>query len=297
MPIRYVPIKHMPITAMTPQFNKLAAQPEGNDTLSSLLSQAHDAPQSIPHFTPADPGRFAIEAPQFNDFLNWDHGSLWRLINSEAAYLQMAAFSLRGKPAVAGITQHLDLILEAIDTRAETDAVAEKLSHRARRAIGSMIRAVLEANGFRKAGILRAVPPEPRRLFVRAEVYERIPAGESTLEEELNWDQYALGASFASVRRLAPRMSIRALPSIYSPNRRWFYLSSLDIGVLTTDEEKLRCLEHDLRGCIRSIRDNTPQNLLRLAAYYGDFLEVCIMLHELSTDPYEFADPDARLES
>lgn len=286
----------MPITTMTIQSDKFAAQPEGNETLTSLLSQAHDAPQSIPHFSPADPGRFAKEAPQFSDFLNWDNGSLWRLINSEAAYLQMAAFSLRGSPAVAGITQHLDLILEPIDTRAETDAGAEKLSHRARRAIGSMIRAVMEANGFRKAGILRAVPPEPRRLFVRSEVYERTPAGESTLEEELNWDQYALGASFASVRRLAPRMSIRALPSMYSPDRRWFYLSSLDIGVCTTDEEDLRRLEHDLGGSVKSIRENNPQSLLRLATYYGDFLEVCTMLHELSTDPYEFADPDARLE-
>lgn len=290
-------IQHVPINSMTSQNNNLTAHLEGNETLSSLLSQIHDAPQSIPHFTPADPGRFTMEAPQFNDFLNWDNGSLWRLINSEAAYLQMAAFSLRGNPAVAGITQHLDLILEPLDTRAESDALAEKLSHRARRAIGSMIRAVLEANGFRKAGILRAVPPEPRRLFVRAEVYERIPAGESTLEEELNWDQYALGASFASVRRLAPRMSIRALPSMYSPDKRWFYLSSLDIGVRTTDEEKLRRLELDLGGSVKSIRDNNPQGLLRLATYYGDFLEVCTMLHELSTDPYEFADPDSRLES
>ncbi|MHC9010130.1 hypothetical protein ACYX79_00640 [Stenotrophomonas rhizophila] len=268
---------------------------EGNETLDRLLVQTRDAPQSIPHFSPADPGRFALQSPQFNDFLNWDEGSLWRLINSEAAYLQMAAFSLRGSPAVAGITQHLDLILQPIDTQAQTDPQAEQLGHRARRAIGSMIRAVLEVNGFRKTGILRAVAPEPRRLFVRSEVYERVPVGEGTEAMEPNWDQFALGSSFATVRKLASRMSIRALPSMYSPDKRWFYLSSLDIAVRTTDEEELRLYEADLKSGYNSIKANNSGSLLRLATYYGDYLEVCTMLYELSTDPDEFADPDLRL--
>jgi len=269
---------------------------EGNETLDSLMAQTRDAPHSIPPFNPANPDVFASQSRQFNEFLLWDEGSLWRLINSEAAYLQMAAFTLRGSPAVAGITQHLDLILEPIDTLANSDPQAEQLAHRVRRAIGSMIRAVMEANGFRKTGVLRAVPPEPRRLFVRSEVYERIPVGENSFDVEFNWDQFALGASFATVRRLAPRMGIRALPSMYSPDKRWFYLSSLDEAVHTTDEEELRVYEAELKKSFQSIRENNPNSLFRLAAYYGDYLEVCMMLYELSTDPDEFADPDQRLE-
>ncbi|MCU1137064.1 hypothetical protein [Stenotrophomonas maltophilia] len=268
-------------------------------TLLQRMSLAKEPPLAIAPFQAANPDHFAANAPQFRDLLQWDSGSLWALINSESAYQQMAAFTLRGLPAVASITHHLDLILEPIDSQAETDDAAGALAHRLRRAIGSMIRAVMEANGFRKTGVLRAVPPEPRRLFAKAEVYERIPVGEAMAmaNDQFPWDQHALGASFASIRKLAPHLSIRALPSMYSPDRRWFYLSSLDIDVLTTDEEELRLLLPQLKLGYQSALDNNPKSHLRLAAYRGDFIEVCMMLSDLATDPDEFADPDTLLDT
>lgn len=266
-------------------------------TLLQRMSLANEPPLAIAPFQPANPDHFAVNAPQFRDLLQWDNGSLWALINSESAYQQMAAFTLRGLPAVASITHHLDLILEPIDSQAEADDAAGALAHRLRRAIGSMIRAVMEANGFRKTGVLRAVPPEPRRLFAKAEVYERIPVGEAMTTDQFPWDQHALGASFASIRKLAPHLSIRALPSMYSPDRRWFYLSSLDIDVLTTDEEELRSLLPQLKRGYQSALDNNPKSHLRLAAYRGDFIEVCLMLSDLATDQDEFADPDTLLDT
>lgn len=266
-------------------------------TLLQRMSLAIEPPLAISPFQAANPDHFAVNSPQFRDLLQWDNGSLWALINSEAAYQQMAAFSLRGLPAVASITHHLDCILEPIDGQAELDDAASALAHRIRRGIGSMIRTVMEANGFRKTGVLRAVPPEPRRLFAKAEVYERIPPGEGTVRDEFPWDQHALGASFAAVRRLAPHLSIRALPSMYSPDKRWFYLSSLDIDVLTTDEEELRSLLPQLKQGYQSALDNNPKSHLRLAAYRGDFIEVCLMLSDLATDPDEFVDPDTLLDT
>ncbi|MEC4339617.1 hypothetical protein VPH13_12915 [Stenotrophomonas pavanii] len=262
-----------------------------------ILTDQREPPQAISPFQPANPEHFAASAPHFRDLLQWDRGSLWSLINSEAAYQQMAAFSLRGLPAVASITHHLDVILEPIDSQAELDDAAGALAHRLRRAIGSMIRAVMEANGFRKTGVRRAVPPEPRRLFAKSEVYERIPAGASQVSDEFPWDQYALSATFATIRKLAPHLSIRALPSMYSPDRRWFYLSSLDIDVLITDEEELRSLLPQLKQGYQSALDNNPKSHLRLAAYRGDFIEVCMMLSDLATDPDEFADPDTLLDT
>lgn len=145
-----------------------------------------------------------------------------------------------GLPAVASITHLLAPILAPIDELAETDPEAGKTADRARRAIGSMVRVVLEANGFRKTGTQRAVPPEPRRLFVRAEVYEQAPPAPPEEGEFFDWDKYALQASFANVHSLSPDLGGRPLPSMYSPDQRWFLLSSLDIDVPTASEDQLR---------------------------------------------------------
>jgi len=64
-----------------------------------------------------------------------------------------------------------------------------------------MIREVMEANGYRKTGKLRAVPPEPRRLFVRAEVFERAPLPREP--KTFDWDRYVMAAPFHQVRQLS----------------------------------------------------------------------------------------------
>lgn len=102
-------------------------------------------PHSYPAFRPADATLFAAQSPQFRDFLEWEGGVLWELLNSETSYQRMAAFSLSGMPAVASLTHHLSVILEPVDELGETDASAASLGDRARRAIGSMIRVVIES--------------------------------------------------------------------------------------------------------------------------------------------------------
>ncbi len=256
--------------------------------------QAHPRVNS---FRPVDAESFQESSPHFGDFVTWNQGRLWQLINSEPVYRQMAAFSLRGLPAVASITHLLAPILAPIDELAETDPEAGKTADRARRAIGSMVRAVLEANGFRKTGTQRAVPPEPRRLFVRAEVYEQAPPAPPEEGESFDWDKYAVQASFANVRSLSPDLGGRPLPSMYSPDRRWFLLSSLDIDVPTASEDQLRIALDAVKRSYQAERSKPTLNYRRLWVHQIDFYELCNLLFGLVSDADEFADPQELLES
>lgn len=250
---------------------------------------------SFPAFRPADSAVFASHAPQFRDFLDWEDGVLWQLLNSEGAYQRMAAFSLSGMPALASLTHQLSIILESVDELGEADPAAATLADRARRAIGSMIRVVMEANGFRKTSTLRSVPPDPRRLFVRAAVYELTPLGEGVEPIPFDWDKYARRSSFANVLSLCPSLSYRPVPSMYDPDRRWFYLSSLDVDVPVDEEERLRYLFAEVRRGFAGVLRDSPHYYARLHAYKTDFVEICRMLTSIVSDPEQFEDPEALL--
>ncbi len=252
---------------------------------------------SYPEFRPAEAERFASQSPQFRDFLNWEDGVLWELLNSEASYQRMAAFSLSGMPAVASLTHHLSVILEPVDELGETDPSAASLADRARRAIGSMIRVVMETNGFRKTGLLKGVAPDPRRLFVRASVYELIPIGEGAEPEPFNWDRYVHRASFINVLSLSPWIGSRAVPSMYGPDRRWFYLSSEDVDVPVNDEEQLRIRLAQIKARFEILLKDSPRNFVKLGVYQTDFYEICRMLDGIVNDPDEFSDPEHLLFS
>ena len=204
----------------------------------------------FPPFRPADAAKFRDRAQMFASFVDWDGGRLWAAINSETAFNQMVAFTSRGLPAVAGITHILDRFLIEIDDLALHDAGAGREADQLRRAIGSMVREVLEANGYRKTGNLRAVPPEPRRLFVRAEVFERAPLPRDS--KPFDWDRYAMAASFHEVRQLSPELANRRLPSMYSPDRAWFYISSLDLDVPCVDVGKVEIALLKMRDMYQS---------------------------------------------
>ena len=191
----------------------------------------------ISPFRAASREGFRARAPVFADLVDHDQGRLWNLINSEASYIRMVVLTQSGMPAVAGITPQLDAFLRPIDDQAESDPDAERLADRLRRGIGSMVREVMEANGFHKTGQLRAVPPEPRRIFRRAEVYTQSPRVEPA---DFDWDGFLAKADYAAVRRLSPELDRRRPPSMYSPDKRSLYLTSLDTDVSCDDESALR---------------------------------------------------------
>lgn len=68
-----------------------------------------------------------------------------------------------GYPAVAGITFLIAPILENVPTE-EVDYV--------KKGTGAIVCAIMEANGYEKTGVKKAVPPFPYRVFSRGEVYK-----------------------------------------------------------------------------------------------------------------------------
>lgn len=253
-------------------------------------------PPRINAFRPADPEAFKSRCPQFAEYVDWNQGRLWTLINSEHGYRQMASFSLRGQPAVAGINNDLANILADIDSRASTDERAAKVADHARRAVGSMVCEVMEANGFRKTGQRRGVPPEPRRVFVRSEVFELAPPEETSPDEYFDWDEFVAKTSFETVRRLSPELDNRPLPSMYSPDRRWYYVSSLDVDVPTRDEGLLRLALDGVKSRYKSGMEQPRPNHWKLQANTTDVHQLCHLLSKLVSDPAEFEDPDALLQ-
>lgn len=236
--------------------------------------------ERFPPFRPADAAKFRERAQMFASFVDWDAGRLWAAINSETAFNQMVAFTSRGLPAVAGITHILDPFLIDIDDRALHDPEAGREADQVRRAVGSMIREVMEANGYRKTGKLRAVPPEPRRIFVRAEVFERAPLPREP--KPFDWDRYVMGAPFHQVRQLSPELGNRRLPSMYSPDRAWFYISSLDLDVACGDPQRVEIALLQMRDMYRSRRN---PDLSPLKAFVMDLdLQELEAIHERLTD-------------
>lgn len=235
-------------------------------------------------FRPADASKFRERAQMFAVFIDWDGGRLWETINSETAFHQMVAFTARGLPAVAGITHLLDPFLVDIDERAVQDPTAEREADQLRRAIGSMIREVLEANGYRKTGKLRAVPPEPRRLFVRAEVFERGPVPKAP--KPFDWDRFAMSASFDTVRRLSPELGNRRLPSMYSPDGAWFYISSLDVDVACGEHEEVEAALRNMRDFHRS-RSNPDLSPFKAFLMDTDLQEVEAIWERLTGEAAE----------
>lgn len=238
--------------------------------------------ERFPLFRPADAAKFRERAQMFASFVDWDAGRLWAAINSETAFNQMVAFTSRGLPAAAGITHILDPFLIDIDDRALHDPEAAREADQVRRAVGSMIREVMEANGYRKTGKLRAVPPEPRRIFVRAEVFERAPLPSEP--KPFDWDRYVMAAPFHQVRQLSPELGNRRLPSMYSPDRGWFYISSLDLDVPCGDVRRVQIALLQMRDIYRS-RQNPGLSSLNAYVMDLDLQELEAIRERLTDEP------------
>ncbi|WP_152666180.1 hypothetical protein [Pseudomonas abietaniphila] len=120
----------------------------------------------MPAFRPADMESFAKTHPsQFNE-LNAHAFNFIDFINSKESFTNMRVVTdALELPAVAGIVK---FCAEAI--LATTPTVKRSSL---KRSIGALVCAVMEANGYAKTGIQRAVPPVPERVFQSSEVYQR----------------------------------------------------------------------------------------------------------------------------
>jgi hypothetical protein len=120
----------------------------------------------MPAFRSADIETFAKTHPaQYNE-LRAHQFNFIEFVNSEEAFTNMRVVTdALELPAIAGIVK---VCGEAI---LNTEPNKKRLT--LKRSIGTLVCAVMEANGYAKTGIQRAVPPIPERIFLAAEVYQR----------------------------------------------------------------------------------------------------------------------------
>lgn len=65
-------------------------------------------------------------------------------------------------------------------------------------------------------------------------------------QASFEWDKYLATAKYAEVMRNSPDLSSRRPPALYSPDRAWIYLSSLDLDFETNDINGLKNILKDL---------------------------------------------------
>ncbi len=123
-------------------------------------------PISYPQFVPADVSAFRARYRNFAPLLERADLLLWSELNNEASFSHMrSATECWEFPAVAGVTRQVADILKSVPDD-EVDYIKQ--------GIGAMVCCIMEKNGYVKTGIKRSVPPVPRRLFSRGEVYKRL---------------------------------------------------------------------------------------------------------------------------
>lgn len=112
-----------------------------------------------------------------------------------------------------------------------------------------------------------------------------------------NWDRYFAEASFKDIRKMSPDLSSRRLPSAFSPDRKFLYLSSQDIDVQTNDPGQLKVALASIK--ISYAMANRAGQIDHRKAYVArtDCIAVCDLLTNCTDDPEEYADPDCLLGS
>lgn len=120
----------------------------------------------MPVFRPVDMETFAKTHPsQFNE-LSANSFDFLGFINTEESFTNMRVVTdALELPAVSGVVKSCAEAILATTPNIKRSSL--------KRSIGALVCAVMEANGYAKTGIQRAVPPVAGRIFHSSEVYQR----------------------------------------------------------------------------------------------------------------------------
>jgi len=132
-----------------------------NIVITFLVEGSH-----MPTFCQADLEIYAkVHAAQYKELKAHEFDFIG-FINSEEAFTCMRVVTdALELPAIAGVVK---LLAEPIMS---TSPNSKRMS--LKRCIGTIVCEVMEANGYVKTGLQRAVPPVPARIFSAAEVYKK----------------------------------------------------------------------------------------------------------------------------
>ena len=110
-----------------------------------------------------------------------------------------------------------------------------------------------------------------------------------------DWDSFFRQAGYLEIQRLSPELSRYRHPSCFSPDRQWFYISTQDFDVETSDEEALLNALQSVKATYHQLVFSNERDLFRRGRVHNDFLVLCDLLAAVAADPSPYRDPDALL--
>jgi hypothetical protein len=114
------------------------------------------------------------------------------------------------------------------------------------------------------------------------------------MKNEFRWDEWFSTASYREIESNSPALSSVRTPSCYSPDKKWFYLASQDIGIDTSDEEELIST---LKGLAEPfIRALESKKYFNAWIIQFECQEICSLLGEITGDLDEYSDPSEFLK-
>jgi predicted Ser/Thr protein kinase len=120
-------------------------------------------------------------------------------------------------------------------------------------------------------------------------------------QKTFDWDKFFSEASFNEIRNLSPDLRSRRLPSSYSPDKKFFYLSSVDDYVETNNQEQIRQQLVPVKNAyIRATRSGcfSYSNYMNYANAYiacKDLITLCNLLNDCNDNSDEIFDLDSFL--
>jgi hypothetical protein len=69
------------------------------------------------------------------------------------------------------------------------------------------------------------------------------------MDKEPNWDYYFSTLSFNEFKERSPFLGGRNTPTIYSKDKKWVYLGSIDIGINIYESTNIKKILFDLESC------------------------------------------------
>ena len=113
---------------------------------------------------------------------------------------------------------------------------------------------------------------------------------------DVDWDKLLLNMPFNELRLRAPEFLNRRLPTCYSRDGNFIFLSSQDQDVSTQDKDTLRNLLRDTKESYSRSLKKTPIDLRNAYLAQVDFYELCEILYTLTADE-SLADPEFALNN
>ena len=110
------------------------------------------------------------------------------------------------------------------------------------------------------------------------------------MAREFDWDKWLARASYSEVAALSPAVTVDRPFPCYSPDRRFFYLNTMDFCIDVTHQEELE--QQLLRYKELFAEAIASSDYRRAWLIQVECREICNLLSELVAAPEDYGNPD-----